>query len=77
MPERKLYIGSKLILAFPMNQNEFREKHHIGAALVDPDQEGYCVEYPDGYISWSPKVVFDTAYREVTEAERDMSPDNF
>ena len=24
---------------------------------------GYTVKYPDGYISWSPKDVFDGAYR--------------
>lgn len=25
--------------------------------------EGYLVEYPDGYTSWSPKEVFDAAYK--------------
>lgn len=29
------------------------------------DQEGYIVKYPDGYISWSPKEVFEEAYREL------------
>lgn len=29
------------------------------------NQEGYIVKYPDGYISWSPKEVFEEAYREL------------
>jgi hypothetical protein len=33
-----------------------------------PAQEGYAVKYPDGYISWSPKAVFEAAYR-VCEGE--------
>lgn len=24
--------------------------------------EGYAVKYPDGYVSWSPKAVFEEAY---------------
>lgn len=29
-----------------------------------PDTEdGYCVQYEDGYISWSPKEAFEKAYR--------------
>ena len=30
----------------------------------NPEREGYLVQYPDGYISWSPKEVFEEAYRE-------------
>ena len=29
-------------------------------------EEGYRVEYEDGYLSWSPKEVFEAAYRETT-----------
>ena len=29
------------------------------------DKEGYKVKYPDGYISWSPKDVFEKAYMKV------------
>lgn len=27
-----------------------------------PAEPGYSVKYPDGYISWSPKAVFEAAY---------------
>ena len=27
------------------------------------NQDGYIIKYPDGYISWSPKDVFEKAYR--------------
>jgi hypothetical protein len=29
-------------------------------------QEGYAVKYVDGYISWSPKDVFEAAYQPIT-----------
>ena len=51
----KAYIGAKIILAEP----EIKE-----------GQEGYRVQYRDGYISWSPKGEFELAYRELTEAEK-------
>ncbi|MDD4565726.1 MAG: DUF2829 domain-containing protein [Eubacteriales bacterium] len=58
------YIGVKLIEAEPMTDVEFENsKGHI----VLPDREprdGYMVKYPDGYTSWSPKDVFEEAYRE-------------
>ena len=33
---------------------------------------GYKVIYPDGYVSWSPKEVFEHAYREITEDEANL-----
>ena len=43
------YIGTKIIHAEPMEKN---------------GREGYKVVYaPDGYESWSPKDVFEEAYR--------------
>lgn len=70
----KAYIGSKIILAEPMNKCEFDEgkKQPCG----DPKHRGYHVQYsnPDGskYDSWSPKDVFKNAYREVTVGEADI-----
>ena len=55
--ERKKYIGCKIIQASPE---------------VNDSREGYTVVYPDGYISWSPKDVFENAYREITEGELDL-----
>jgi hypothetical protein len=61
----KTYIGTKIIKAEPMTRgayNEFRG-WPIPADESSAD-EGYKVVYPDGYVSWSPKAVFDGAYRE-------------
>ena len=72
MPEELLYIGTKLIKAFPRDECPFL------SAIKDEDvtnretREGYQVTYPDGYVSWSPKKTFEIAYREVTEAEREL-----
>ena len=57
MGEEKTYIGSKIIRAV--------------AALKD-GKDGYTVIYPDGYVSWSPKDVFENAYREVTNSETEL-----
>ena len=42
------YIGVKLVLAWPQKGTD--------------DREGYAVKYEDGYVSWSPKDVFERAY---------------
>ena len=49
------YIGIKLIEAWPEKRGDIRE---MGGPLLD----GYAVKYPDGYISWSPKEAFESAY---------------
>lgn len=51
----KQYIGTKIIQAEPMKRGG-----------VDGIKEGYKVVYPDGYESWSPKDVFEAAYRETS-----------
>ncbi len=33
------------------------------------NRQGYKVIYPDGYISWSPKEVFEAAYRVISKEE--------
>ena len=44
------YIGTKIVHAEPMEKN---------------GREGYKVVYsPDGYVSWSPKDVFEAVYRQ-------------
>lgn len=71
------YIGVKLINATPMTRLEYN--HFRGWQLPTDENgndEGYLVEYLDGgkantrsfagYVSWSPKDVFDKAYRPVT-----------
>ncbi len=71
------HIGVKLINAFPMTRqayNDFRG-WQLPADENGAD-EGYLVEYLDGgkpntdrfdgYVSWSPKEVFEKAYRPVS-----------
>ena len=74
MPEEKLnirlFIGTKIIKAVWMCENEHRKSQ--GKPEVHEERQGYQVYYPDGYISWSPKEVFESAYREVTDAEREL-----
>jgi len=69
--EEKLYVGTKLITAVPMDEAAFAAyKNEGGRLLGDQNREGYKVTYPDGYLSWSPKETFEAAYREVTPSER-------
>ena len=69
MPKEKLYIGTKLILAYPLDECSFLRDFKGEDVTNRETREGYKVTYPDGYISWSPKKTFETAYREVTESE--------
>lgn len=61
----KNYIGTKRIKAKPMTRGEYNR--HRGWEIPGNEvaaEEGYLVEYSDGYISWSPKKQFEEAYRE-------------
>lgn len=52
------YIGTKVIKAEPMTVTEAQVLGvEIKPATVE--ENGYLVEYKDGYKSWSPKSVFD------------------
>ena len=64
------YIGTKLVEAEPAYRVSNDRAHHI--IVTDPAdafanypqvEEGYRVRYQDGYESWSPKDVFEEAYR--------------
>ncbi|MBD5223297.1 MAG: hypothetical protein HDS71_04505 [Bacteroidales bacterium] len=62
----RIYTGTKTIKAARMGAGE--AKRH-GAAITEETvlnnigNDGYLVEYPDGYRSWSPKKAFDDAYK--------------
>lgn len=62
----KKYIGTKVITAEPMTMTEAQKVlgRKLKPATLE-EEEGYWVEYKDGYKSWSPKSVFEEAYREV------------
>ena len=65
----KHYIGTKQVMAEPMNEQAAVEK---GFARKNTDRhewrDGYHVQYtnPDGstYDSWSPRQVFEQSYRQ-------------
>ena len=62
------YIGCKLIKAEPMNRGDYNEyRSWTIPANENPADEGYLLRYPDGYESWSPKYVFDSAYLTVDD----------
>jgi len=66
----KTYIGCKIINAEPMSHNGFLYSQSKDS--VDEDESGYKVVYPDGYESWSPKEVFESAYREILLGELEL-----
>jgi hypothetical protein len=49
------YIGVKIVFAWPENRE---------------GKEGYAVQYPDGYLSWSPRDVFESAYLPMGEGNK-------
>ena len=63
----KQYIGTKIIQAEPAYRvdGEVFVKANIVPCGVHTE-DGYNVVYPDGYESWSPKDVFEAAYRETS-----------
>lgn len=76
----KTYIGKKIIKAKPMTKKEYNDyRGWIMPEGEDPEEEIYLVEYPvdsqsppnhinhKGYISMSPKHVFDKAYHLLEE----------
>lgn len=66
-----MYIGTKMVQAEPATRGEaWARKSKLNEAEVariieQMPEDGYRVRYPDGYESWSPKDVFDAAYRPV------------
>jgi len=67
------YIGTKIVTAAPMTRQEYND--YRGWQLPadeDGTDTGYLVEYLDGgaanhpdhagYISWSPRAIFESAY---------------
>ena len=57
----KQYIGTKTIQACPMTSLKAEEM--LERKLSDVEEDGYLVKYEDGYLSWSPKEVFEKTYK--------------
>jgi hypothetical protein len=70
------YIGSKIVRAEPMTDTDFVGKIKPSQWAQPTGKPGYHVQYaqPDGsrYDSWSPKAVFEEAYRPVSDGEKEM-----
>lgn len=70
----KNYIGVKIVKAMPGTLAEAQAmKCKCSPEITEKifkqsgkkEEEGYIVKYPDGHISWSPKEVFESTYREL------------
>lgn len=59
------YIGTKVVKAEPMTMTEAQKVLGRELKPATLEEDGYLVEYKDGYKSWSPKSVFEEAYREI------------
>lgn len=59
----KQYTGTTTIKAMPMTKEEAEKVLGKSITPATLGKEGYIVEYPDGYRSWSPKKAFEDAYR--------------
>jgi len=79
----KKHIGIKVILATAMTRLAYNEYRGWELpAYEDGSDEGFLVEYVDGgqsnhpehegYISWSPKDVFERAYQPVKEFDGEI-----
>lgn len=64
MSEPITYLGVKQVNAVPMSVEEPNQYPSMSGQVVGA--EGYEVTYEDGYKSWSPKAVFDAAYRPIS-----------
>lgn len=69
MADAQVYYGTKRIEAWPQDKNlgpSLRADLGGGVYMESADiriAPGYAIRYPDGYESWSPKDVFEAAYR--------------
>lgn len=72
----KRYLGTKIVNAEPMTRGAYNTlRGWTVPSDENPADDGYLVEYADGgaantvfyagYVSWSPKDVFERAYRHV------------
>ncbi len=66
----KKYIGTKLIEAKPMTRGAYNTYRGWQIPADEkPEDGGYLLKYPDGYVSWSPKEIFERAYLQVDDNE--------
>ena len=62
------YISTKLIKAKPMTRGEYNKFRGWDIPKNEnPNDEGYLIQYPDGYISWCPKKQFEESNLKVDD----------
>ena len=59
----KKYIGTKTVMAEAMTKSEAETILNRNLSDAKGGEDGYLVEYEDGYKSWSPKETFEAAYK--------------
>ena len=59
----KKYIGIKVVNAESMTLTEAQKVLGRELKPATLEEDGYLIEYKDGYKSWSPKSVFEEAYK--------------
>lgn len=58
------YIRMHQVEAAPMTRGDYNKfRGWEIPANENPEDEGYIVHYPDGYVSWCPKAQFEAAGR--------------
>lgn len=63
--KKKTYIGTKMVEAEPMTRGDYNiYRGWQIPADENPADEGYLITGNDGYVTWSPKAVFEESYRE-------------
>lgn len=78
----KTYIGTKVVHAYLISRGAYNQlRGWTVPANENPDDLGYLVQYADGqetnvpgytgYVSWSPRDVFERSYREVGVAAKE------
>lgn len=69
----KTYIGVKIVQAEPCTLGDYNTRRGWQIpANEDPTRAGFFLKYPDGYVSWSPREIFNAAYRLVSAEERGL-----
>lgn len=61
------YIGLKIVTAWPQDERSAFPNRAFDETDPAANRPGYAVQYEGGYTSWSPKDVFEAAYRAVPD----------
>ena len=71
--ETETFIGTKVLKGRPLNLGDYNKfRGWTIPENEDPLKPGFIVEYEDGYVSWSPEEVFNSAYRKTTDGTMDF-----